>query len=116
MLGRGEDHADGLGEAQSRSASTLGEICRKPVVAHANEPLRAAVHRMAHTGRTRMPVVSTAGASRIVGEVTLEDMLKAQGRHLEEEQRRERVLPLESVIPPWIRNASAGARSRMRSG
>jgi CIC family chloride channel protein len=70
-----------------------------PVVAHANEPLRAAIHRMAETGCTRLPVVDGAEPPHLVGLVTLKEALKARMRHLEEEQRRETVLPLSVVIP-----------------
>jgi chloride channel protein, CIC family len=70
-----------------------------PVTARADEPLRAAIHRMAETGFTRLPVVDGSEPPRLVGLVTLQEVLKARGRHLEEEQRRERVLPLSVMIP-----------------
>jgi H+/Cl- antiporter ClcA len=71
------------------------------IIAHADEPLRIAVSRMAQTGRTSLPVVANGDARAIVGELTLEDALKARVRHLEEEERRERVLPLGAMFPPW---------------
>jgi hypothetical protein len=61
---------------------------------------------MAHTSRTRLPVVATVGDRVIVGEITLDDILKAGVRHLEEEQRRERVLPLTAILPRWLRRAA----------
>jgi H+/Cl- antiporter ClcA len=71
--------------------------------ARSDEPLRVVVHRMAETGRTsvlvRDGVAHDNGAPRIVGLITLADVLKARVRHLEEEQRRERVLPLAEIIP-----------------
>ncbi|HMI89339.1 MAG TPA: hypothetical protein VK550_34920, partial [Polyangiaceae bacterium] len=33
------------------------------------------------------------------------DMLKARVRHLEEEQRRERVIPLNLIVPSWLRTS-----------
>jgi H+/Cl- antiporter ClcA/CBS domain-containing protein len=63
-----------------------------PVVAVADEPLRVAIHRMAETGRTRMPVVDSNKGRRIVGMLSLEDMLHARARSLTEEHSRERVL------------------------
>ncbi len=84
---------------------TLGEVAQKAVVADADEPLRAAVSRMAQTGRTRLPVVAHDDERRILGEITLESALEARRRHLEEEQRRERVLPLTAVIPAWLRRS-----------
>ena len=72
--------------------ATIREIC-KPALAEAypNEPLRVAVYRMAERGVTRMPVV-TRETRRLVGIVSLEDLLKARTRHLEEERRREQIL------------------------
>lgn len=96
-------------DASSPPATTLGEIARKPVVANAEEPLSIAVSRMAQTGRTWLPVVAHGDARDIVGEITLEDTLKARIRHLEEEERRERVLPLTAVIPAWLRRRSSSS-------
>ncbi len=61
------------------------------VVAHADEPLRVIVYRMAESGRTKLPVVSR-NSGRIVGVVELKDLLTARVRILEAEQRRERLL------------------------
>jgi H+/Cl- antiporter ClcA/CBS domain-containing protein len=86
---------------------TLGDVARKAVVANADEPVRAAITRMAQTGRTWLPVVAHDDPRQIVGEITLEDTLKARVKHLEEEERRERVLPLEAILPQWL-NTAAG--------
>jgi CIC family chloride channel protein len=96
----------------ARGPDTLGQLAGKPVLAHADEPLRAAVHRMALTGRTHLPVVASAGESQLVGEIALEDMLKARVQHLEEEQRRERVLPLTALVPRWFTRALRGTLER----
>jgi chloride channel protein, CIC family len=63
-----------------------------PVVAYADEPLRLVVHRMAETGLTRMPVLEREGSRKLAGMVSLNDLLRARTRLLEEERRRERVL------------------------
>ncbi len=63
----------------------------KYITASPDEPLRAAVHRMAESGVTRMPVVE-AGTKKVLGIVSLDDVLKARSRHLEEERRKERTL------------------------
>jgi chloride channel protein, CIC family len=63
---------------------------RNPVVAFANEPLRVVVHRMAESGRTRLPVVSR-DSHRVLGIISLDDLLKARVRHLEDERRRDQV-------------------------
>ncbi|MGH2487675.1 MAG: CBS domain-containing protein, partial [Ktedonobacterales bacterium] len=70
-----------------------------PVVAHAEEPLRAVVYRMAKTGFTRFPVVEHAGSRKLVGMISLTDLLKGRAFNLEAEERRERVLALRAVFP-----------------
>jgi chloride channel protein, CIC family len=62
------------------------------VTAFPDEPLRLIVYRMAETGLTRMPVVARGGTGRVVGMISLADLLRARTRDLEEERRRERVL------------------------
>jgi CBS domain-containing protein len=64
----------------------------KPVVAYAGEPLRGVVYRMSDTGLTRFPVVEREDSRKLVGMVSLHDLLQARTRSLEEERRRERVL------------------------
>ena len=63
-----------------------------PVVAYAGEPLRAVVYRMTESGVTRMPVLLNENDRKLVGMVSLQDLLRARTRNLEEERRRERVL------------------------
>jgi chloride channel protein, CIC family len=58
--------------------------------------LRAVVYRMAETGFTRFPVVDEHHA--FVGMVSLDDLLKARNRNLQEERTRERVLRLRMPI------------------
>jgi chloride channel protein, CIC family len=65
-------------------------IMLEPVVALSNDPLRAVVNRMAQKGVTCMPVIEPSG--RFLGLISLDDLLKARSRHLEEEQRREQTL------------------------
>jgi H+/Cl- antiporter ClcA len=68
-------------------------LIREPVVARSDEPLRVVVFRMAETGFTRMPVVDKE-SGRLVGMVSLRDLLSARVRALQEERQRERVLEL----------------------
>lgn len=65
---------------------------RDHVVAFADEPLRTVVDRMAETGYTRMPVVENSENRKIVGMVSLEDLLRARTRNLAEERSRECIL------------------------
>ena len=73
--------------------STLSDVVREPVVARPDEPLRSVVYRMAETGLTRMPVVDS-DTGKLAGMVSLEDLLMARVRNLNEERHRERVLEL----------------------
>ncbi|MDB4954432.1 MAG: domain containing protein [Myxococcales bacterium] len=81
----------------------LGSLATPPQTVRSNETLRAAVQRMAEEGVTRLLVVNPASPRHLVGKIALHDLLKARARHLEDEQRRERVLPWEYILPPWIR-------------
>ncbi len=84
----------------------LGEIAKRdPVVAFADEPLRVVVYRMVETGFTRMPVMDSQDSRRLLGMISLNDLLQARSRHLEEERARERVLRLR--LPGGRRTATA---------
>ena len=63
---------------------------------------------MAETGLTRLPVVERGEGRRLVGMVSLTDLLQARTRNLEAERRRERVLGLRVLFPSRTRDASAG--------
>ena len=71
---------------------------REPVVAYADEPLRAVVHRMSDTGLTRFPVVNNGRERKLIGMVALSDLLRARTRNLEEERHRERVLRIGHLL------------------
>ncbi len=78
---------------------TLREVARTNTSdVYADEPLRVVVYRMAETGFTRMPVVDRA-SGKFLGLISLDDLLKARARHLEEERRRERTLKLRFFLP-----------------
>lgn len=76
---------EGASETQA-----IGEHMRDPVVAWSDDILRVVVNRMAESGRTCLPVLD--GAERLVGLVTLDDLLRARAHGLVEEHRRERPL------------------------
>jgi H+/Cl- antiporter ClcA/CBS domain-containing protein len=67
---------------------------RKVVTAFIDEPLRLIVYRMADTGRTRLPVIDRHNPGKVLGMVSLADLLRARTRDLEAESRRERILRL----------------------
>ena len=76
-------------------AVTLAEVIRRhAVTAFPDEPLRVVVYRMAETGFTQMPVVERQDSRKVVGIVSLADLLQARARDLEQEHRRQRVLKL----------------------
>jgi CIC family chloride channel protein len=56
------------------------------------------VYRMAEKGFTRIPVVERT-TKKLLGLVSLNDLLKARARHFEEERRRERTLKLGLFLP-----------------
>lgn len=80
-------------------------VMRKPVIAFSNETLRRAEHVMSEAGVTRLLIVNPADSRRLVGKLALHDLLKARTRRLEEEQRRQRVLPWEYILPKSMRPA-----------
>jgi chloride channel protein, CIC family len=54
---------------------------------------------MAETSYTRLPVVERSDPRKLVGMISLNDLLKARVRSLEEERLRERVLRLRLLFP-----------------
>jgi CBS domain-containing protein len=73
----------------------LGDLAHtEPVVAHADEPLRVVVYRMAESGFTRFPVVDHRARRKLLGMVSLEDLLTARAKNLTEERQREQVLQI----------------------
>jgi chloride channel protein, CIC family len=68
-------------------------------IAYRDEPLRVVVYRMAESGFTRLPVVDRDDEKRLQGMVSLDDLLRARGRNLEEERTRERIFRLRIPRP-----------------
>lgn len=62
------------------------------ITAFEDAPLRVVVYRMAETGFTRLPVVDAENPKRLLGMVSLDDLLRARSRNLAEERTRERML------------------------
>jgi len=81
-------------------------VYTQPVVAYPDEPLRAVVYRMAESGFTRFPVVERANPQKLLGIVSLGDLLKARSRNLEEERQKERVLHMRLFLPRRTRSTS----------
>jgi H+/Cl- antiporter ClcA len=103
-------------DARDGGSRPLSTIVHPPITARGDEPLRAVINRMAETGRTELPVVDGENPRKLIGSITLRHMLKARMRHLEEEQRRERVLPLHVMVPRWLRATLNPKTAQDRSG
>jgi CBS domain-containing protein len=77
---------------ESALEKCLSELAQSSVVAaYPDEPLRIVVHRMAEKGITRLPVIER-DSRKLLGLLSLDDLLKARTRHLEEERHREQTL------------------------
>jgi CIC family chloride channel protein len=86
----------------------LSELVHSSVVAaYPDEPLRIAVHRMAEKGITRWPVIER-DSRKLLGLLSLDDLLKARSRHWEEERHREQTLRF-----PFSGGGSPGSPSGM---
>ena len=79
---------------------TLGEIAvTDPVVAYPDETLREVAYRMADRGVSRLPVVSRDHPARVIGLVTLPDLLKGRLIDLEESREARRWLTVRTLLP-----------------
>ncbi len=103
--------ATGQGLHTAREIATLA-----PVTVHPDQPLHIVVRRMSETGKTCMPVVTRDQPGLVVGMIALAHTLKAKRRHLEEEHRRERVLPIAFLLPPALRPPWTRRATRARDG
>jgi hypothetical protein len=80
--------------------TTTPQVISISLLAVAIGAFGAAVYRMAETGFTRLPVVEQASPRKVVGMITLSDLLKARKRNLQEEQLRERALRIRLLFRP----------------
>jgi H+/Cl- antiporter ClcA len=87
----------------------IGVMKTNPTLAYPDEPLRLIVQRMAETGLTRFPVVERGLNRRLIGMISLEDLLKARSLNLEAEQRRERIMRVRIAFPFGLGRARARA-------
>jgi H+/Cl- antiporter ClcA/CBS domain-containing protein len=92
---------DVLDQALSEETSQIElsqMLIDEPVVAFPDETLRMVANRMASSGVTRMPVVERA-TRRVVGVVSLAQLLQARLRDVREARDAEQVLRFRLVIP-----------------
>jgi len=74
-----------------------GIVRADPRIVFDDEPLRLIVERMAATGVTRFPVVLRSQPRRLVGTISLNNLLEARVMHHEAETRRETVLTVPGI-------------------
>jgi CIC family chloride channel protein len=75
------------------SSATISQIAiSEPIVAFPDEPLRIVAERMAQAGVTRLPVVARDDSTRLVGLISLADLMRGRSRAADEERKRERTL------------------------
>ncbi len=80
-------------KAGQAGATKISDIAStEPMVAFADEPLGVVVRRMAESGLTRFPVLDPQSERRLVGLISLNELLSARIQNLEDERARERVL------------------------
>jgi H+/Cl- antiporter ClcA/CBS domain-containing protein len=89
------------------AAVRLSDIAlAEPQVAVADEPLRMIVQRMVESRVTRLPVVDEQTRHRLVGMISLNDLLRARAQNIEEERARERVLHIRF---PFVRGSGSSS-------
>jgi CBS domain-containing protein len=79
-----------------------------PVVTHADQPLRHVAELMAWHDVTTLPVLDREGTGRVVGIVTLPQLLTGRTRDQQEARERDRVLRVR-LVGRGDRNAVTGA-------
>jgi chloride channel protein, CIC family len=99
VLTRGDIRERITKEGDAALKRPLGDLVRADTVeTNPDEILRVIVYRMAEKGVTRLPVVEHS-TGKFLGLISLDDLLKARARHLEEERRREQTLNLRLLLP-----------------
>ena len=82
---------------------------RKPVVAYPDETLRTVAYRMAESGVTRAPVLERE-TGRVVGLLSIAQLLQGRSRDLREERELEQVLRFRLVLPTLRRSRQGAPR------
>jgi chloride channel protein, CIC family len=78
-----------------RKGDSLADlVIASPVTAFSDERLTTVVRRMASSGFTKLPVVKREEPEKVVGIISISDLLKARSAAQETEELRERVLQL----------------------
>jgi H+/Cl- antiporter ClcA len=87
-----------VGDVMSTAERWPADAVEVAVVAHADDTLRHVAYAMAEHGVTRMPVVERGDRGRVLGTITLQQLLQGRLRDLHEERHSERVLRPRDLI------------------
>lgn len=96
--------------AGNKGPSLSPLIIKTPVLAYNDERLTTVAQRIASSGFTKMPVVKRSEPNKVVGVVSIADLMKARLAAQDTEQRRERVLHLS--VPLLFRGRDDGDHSK----
>jgi CBS domain-containing protein len=89
-----------LGAERVKPEATVGDLLiPSPVVAYSDLTLREAANLMAERCVSRTPVVDREAPDRVVGFLTLVDLLQGRRIDIEEERVSERVLTVRELFP-----------------
>jgi CBS domain-containing protein len=99
-----------LTEVDGRLVSDV--MVADPVTVHGDQTLREVAYLFAESGVTRAPVVDEDDPTRLVGLVTLTQLLAGRLRDLQEERDTERVLSMR--LSPSLRRLAGRAREEER--
>ncbi|MGH7581849.1 MAG: chloride channel protein [Gemmatimonadales bacterium] len=102
-------------EVMSRDPEHLAVAPKAGMTVHPDEPLTRVVNRMAVSGKTELLVVDRDDTTHAVGWISLEHLLEARARHVEEERHRDGTVPLSLVMPRWFRAKARRQRREVRS-
>jgi chloride channel protein, CIC family len=86
-----------VGDVMSAAVEPLADP-PEAVSVHADDTLRHVAYAMAEHGVTRLPVVEREDRAKVVGTITLEQLLQGRLRDLHEERHSERVLRPRDLI------------------
>ncbi|SDT44721.1 H+/Cl-antiporter ClcA [Microlunatus soli] len=88
-----------LARTESPTGIINDELHAEPVVTHADQPLRQVAETMAVNDVSTLPVVDRRDDTKVVGVVSLPQLLDARRRDQQEARQRERVLSIKLVRP-----------------
>jgi H+/Cl- antiporter ClcA/CBS domain-containing protein len=89
--------------SQGDGTAVMTDLMREPVaVTHADQTLRHVAELMSQAEVNRIPVLDRDDPGRVVGVVSLTQLLTARQRDQQEARERERVLRVRLVTPSWV--------------